>query len=472
MSRRTLILVVTLLAGTLSVAAGGLVTVGSPLRADSDPKRDARLLYVEGKFRDGDNLLAQAGPDVVNDLELRGQLADAALKFLKNRTGEDRREGLEAVKRNWGAVAAAQPGNGAAISGAVLAAKGIAELDLAAKRPDAARLQATWALELGEKAAAEGLTPETKAALGEAYGLRASTTRKVDQIDQVMGDYRKGAGMLEQASAGHEKESVWLAAAAELRMKEAVFVHDSIPLETEKRDDEALVAAVGLAKRACEAKGAAGDAFVLHIRALCAARDWKVQGDLGQPFMTPLTPPWEKANLLVPKSAGWKRLDKTDEWDVIFERNYHDPANDGAVQIMVTAHPEGEGVGVKTWSDLEEGVKVIYDRRKGGYSDVATDDAPTMLGPKKKGPQLWHFQLAGTVANSSRRNKMAEWFWPSQTKKSVVMNLRIIDWRPTTSIEDPDIVAFVQSAIPPGLWPPGQAAPAEDPKKKPAPKKK
>lgn len=460
--RRTLLLttaLAALLAGSVSV------------RAQGDPKRDARLLYLEGKFQEADALVAQAGPDVANDLEFRAQLADAAAKSIKNKKGEEQRPALEAAKRNWAVVAGAAPENGAAVAGAVLAAKALAELDLASKKTQAAAAQATWALQLGEKAAAAGLSPETKAALGEAYGLRATTSRKVDEADRISADFRKGATMLEEAAAGHPKESAWLASAAELRLKEAQFLHDAIPLETEKRDDEAIAAAAALARRACEAKGADDATFVLHIRTLCAAHDWKVPGDFGAPFMVPLAPAYEGLTLMVPKGANWKRQEKTTEWDLVLERQYD--TTDSAVQIMLTAYGTKSSIGAVTWHNVEEGVKTLHDRRKGGYEDVASETPPTLLDEKKKkGPNLWHFTLAGTVNGSSRRNKMAEWVWPSTTRKDTVWNLRIVDWRNSTSIEDPDIVAFVQSAIPPGLWPPGTAKP-EDPKgKKPAPKKK
>lgn len=441
----------------------------SPLRAQDDPARDARLLYYEGKFREADELLAKAPPDVQNDVGVRTQLAEAAQKFLKGKDGEDRRAGLEAVKRSFGVIANGHPDNGPAVAGAVLAAKELADLDIARKQMDGARAQATWALQLGEKAAAAGLSPETKAALGAAYGLRASVTRKVDLVDQVSADYTKGAEMLEQAAQGHERESEWLEAAAELRFDEATFIHDSIPIPAETRDDTALTAAVGLARRACEAKGANDAMHLFHIKTLCAAHEWKLPGDLGAPFMEPLKPPFEGLSLQVPKGGGWKRLAKTDEWDLILERNY-DPS-DSSVQLMLSAHGKNEGIFGKTWSQVDWAVSSTYDKRKGQYTDVVSDTAPTLLGDKKKGPQLWHFQLAGTVANSDRRNRMAAWIWPGAGKSDVVYELRVIDWRHTTSVEDPDIVAFVQSAIPAGLWPPGAAAPP-DPKGKKPPKKK
>lgn len=453
-----------------AVIAALCVAAPASLRAQDDPARDARLLYFEGKFREADDLLAKAPPEVQNNVDVRMQLAEAAQKFLKGKTGEERRGGLEAVKRSFGVVASAHPENGPAVAGAVLAARELADLDIARKQMDGARAQATWALQLGEKAAAAGLSPETKAALGAAYGLRAAVTRKVDLVDQISADYKKGAEMLEQAAQGHEREGEWLAAAARLRFDEGMFIHDSIPIPAEVRDDAAMTAAVALAKRACEAKGANDASYLFHIKTLCAAHEWKLPGDLGKPFMQPMTPAYEGLSLQVPKGGNWKRLPKTDEWDVILERNY-DPS-DSAVQLLVTRHPKGEGIGGKSWGQFDWAISTQYDARKAKYSDLVSDMAPTLLGDKKKGPQLWHFQLAGTVLNSDRRNRMAEWIWPSGGKADVIYELRVIDWRHATSIEDPDIVAFVQSAIPPGLWPPGTAAEPEDPKGKKPPKKK
>lgn len=464
--RRTLFLIAALIAVSASPPA-------AVSRAEGDAKVEARLLYFDGKFADAEALLKAAGPEVANDIDLRRQLAETALKHLRPKTGEERRQGLEAVKRCFGMVATAKPDDGNAVGGAVLAAKELAELDLVRRKSDDAKAQATWALQLCEKAAAAGMSPETKAATGEVYGLRASVTRKVEQADQICADYERGAVLLEEAAAGHAKESAWLAAAAELRFKQALWVHDSIPLDKETRDDAALTAAVHLARRACEAKGSSDATYMLHVKSLCAAREWKVAGDLGYPFMQPLVPAYEGHSLMIPKGAGWKRLEKTTEWDVILERNYD--STDSSVQIMLTALAAKSQIGAKTWNDVEEGVATLHEKRRAGYADVSSETTPVMFGEKKKGPKLWHFAVAGTVANSSRRNKMAEWVWPSTTKKDTVWDLRIIDWRHTPSIEDPDIVMFVNSAIPQGHWPAGWTPPPapDDPKgKKPPGKKK
>jgi hypothetical protein len=69
--------------------------------------------------------------------------------------------------------------------------------------------------------------------------------------------------------------------------------------------------------------------------------------------------------------------------------------------------------------------------------------------------------------------KIAEWIWYGDAKKDFSWQLKIIDWRPVPDVEDPDIVAFVASAIGEGRWPPG-SAPKDEPKdpKKPPKKKK
>jgi hypothetical protein len=131
-----------------------------------------------------------------------------------------------------------------------------------------------------------------------------------------------------------------------------------------------------------------------------------------------------------------------------------------------------DAAGAKTWADVDEAVATLFEKRKSSYADDAASSGPTLLGGKKKGPQVWFFEIAGLETASNRRNKMLEWIWVSTTRKDTVWNLKVVDWRRTVSPEDPDIVAFVQSALPPGLWPAGQPAPADDPKKKPPPKKK
>jgi hypothetical protein len=53
--------------------------------------------------------------------------------------------------------------------------------------------------------------------------------------------------------------------------------------------------------------------------------------------------------------------------------------------------------------------------------------------------------------------------------------LKILDWRPVADLEDPDIIAFVDSAIGEGYWPPGRKPRDDgkkDPGKKPGGKKK
>jgi len=450
-------------------ALGTFVSVGDA-GAQSDPRQEARLLYHEGKFAEAERILEAAGADVANDPELRKQLADAADRSLRNKKGEERRGPLEAMKKCLGMVAEAQPTDGAAVTGAVLAAKELAELDLSKKQTEAAMAHATWAVKLGEKAAEAGLSPETKVALGEAYGLRASVTKKVDLADQIIADFRKGAQLLEEAAAGNDKESEWLSGAAALRLKEAIFVHDAIPLETEKRDDEAMTAALGLAKRACEAKGVADPQYEQHLKTLLVAHEWKFPGDWGLPFMKALTPPVQGLELQVPKGVSWPPEEGGDDWELALHRQYDGETN--AVQILLCGRDAKASFGTRQWSKIEDVVPLVFEARQGGFGEVTTKVEPVALGGDKKGKgAVWHFELGGIVANSTRPQKLAEWIWEAKTRKNTVWELKILDWRRPSAIDQPDIVAFVDSAIGEGLWPAGRTPP-EDPKKKPPKKKK
>lgn len=453
MSRRAPSAALAALLGAALLASGG----PRASAAEADPT-DAVLLYYEGKFKEGDAILDKAGPEAANDPKLRMRLGESAMKYLRGKTGEDRRAGLEAAKRSYGVAVAAQPENGAALAGAIASARELAELDLAKFLWDAAKLQATWALELGEKAAAAGLSPESKAALGEAYGLRAFTTRKVDLVAQACADYAKGVAMLEEAAAGHAKESEWLAAAADLRLKQAGWVHDVIPVDTEVRDDEALTSAIGLARRACEAKGAADPVFFTHLRALTLAHGWGLKGDHGWPFMKPLQPAVEGLSLQVPRGVVWTKEEGKD-WAVALKRQYEGEPN--GVQVLLKIEDPKSTFGGRQWQQIEDVVELLFDARKSGFGEVASEVAPVLLGADKKGKGgVWHFQVNGIVANTTRPQRLGEWVWASKGKKDVVYDMKLLDWRRPSSIEDPDLVMFVASAIGPGIWPAGKAPPA------------
>ena len=84
---------------------------------------------------------------------------------------------------------------------------------------------------------------------------------------------------------------------------------------------------------------------------------------------------------------------------------------------------------------------------------------------------------AGAVALRRRRQERErahgedpEWLWYGDAKKSFAWQMKVLDWRPVADVEEPDIVAFVSSAIGEGRWPPGSAA-KEDPKGGKDPKK-
>jgi hypothetical protein len=190
------------------------------------------------------------------------------------------------------------------------------------------------------------------------------------------------------------------------------------------------------------------------------------------PFMTILAPPIKGLKLMVPRAPGWSR-GKSTEWYLVFDRNLHDPKNDGTVQIVLKEHDASEMNLNKPWGQLNE----IAPRRFEKYStedlkECASKVEPVQLPGGKSATELWHYGAAGKNA-SGRLVKIAEWIWYGDAKKDFSWQLKIIDWRPVPDVEEPDIVAFIASAIGEGRWPPG-SAPKDEPKdpKKPPKKKK
>lgn len=450
-------------------AGGGAVVAPAPAAAQGDVRKEARLLYVDGKFREAEDLLKAAGPDVAGDPELRAQLADAALKHLRNKAGEERRAGLDAARTCWGVVAKALPTDAAALTGALATARELAALDVAAKRADAAQAQLDWALGLVGATPVESLPPDAAISLAEVYAARAATRRKPDLAEKAWSDYDRAAAAFETTAARHANPADCLARAARARLDAARFLHDTIPLDTETRDEQAIAAALGLATRACETKGAADPVFGLHLQTLAIAHAWKVPGISRKVFLQPLVPPYQGLKLEIPRGGLWKTAPKTAEWDVILERKFEDDTS--AVQVMITAREPKSLVGGRQWAQIDAAAQVRYESRKGQFTDGTTVDTPPARLGGKKG-DVSYFEVGGMLPELKRPQRLVEFVWPStDPKDDVVWNLRVVDWRRPSSIDDPDVAAVVASAIGAGLWPPGQEPAAEpDPKRKP-PKK-
>src|SRR5262245_2510148 len=128
---------------------------------------------------------------------------------------------------------------------------------------------------------------------------------------------------------------------------------------------------------------------------------------------------------------------------------------------MLKEHDSSEMNLGKPWGQINE----IAPRRFEKYStedlkECASKIEPVQLPGAKGTVELWHYGASGTNA-SGRKVKIAEWIWYGDAKKAFTWQLKVLDWRPVPDVEDPDIVAFVQSAVGEGRWPPGSA---KDPK--------
>jgi hypothetical protein len=454
-------------AALLVVAALG---AGSASLAQADAKKEALLLYLDGKFDAAETLLSGAGPEVAGDPALRAQLADAAARSAKSKQGEDRRAALVAIRRCWGAVVAAKPDDAAGLAGALSAARDLAALDIAAKKPKDAKTQVDFAIGIGEKAPAAALDAVATFALAECYAIRGVANRSPDTVDAVLADYDRAAQRYESAVGKHPNEAECLSRAARARFDAARFIHDTIPIDAETRDETSLRAAIDMATKACQVKAAPESAYAFQLTALATARSWKLPGDLPKVFTQPLTPPYEGLKLEVPRGGVWKLQPKTAEWDVVFERKLEEETS--AVQAFVTIRDSKSTIGGRQWAQHEEAIKTQYESRRSPFTEgTAVDTPPQRLGGKKG--QVFFYEVGGMRPDLKRPQRIVEFVWPSTTLKDVVWDLCVIDWRRPSSIDDPDIVAFVASAIGPGLWPPAAGKDeAPDPKKKPGGGKK
>jgi tetratricopeptide (TPR) repeat protein len=459
----------------LAFAAALAAAAATGAGAQDDAAKEARLLAVEGKFREADALIEHAPPEVQGDVALRLALADMAMKAAATREGDAKRDPLTSARRHFAKVVELKPDDAKAAAGVLEAARALAEVHMAAKRDDEARGEAKEAIESGEKALAAGMSaPAFKAMLGRMYAFRASFLKSMKDVDQLVADTTAGSTLLAQAAdAGGDDAGKLLSEASALRLRTAALIHEGIPREEEKRDDEALTAAIDLAAKACGLSSAREVDFGTHLEALRLAHAWGVK-NAPPPFMTVLAPPIKGIKLMVPRAPGWSR-GKSTEWDLVFDRNLHDPKNDGTVQVMLKEHDASEMNLNKPWGQINE----IAPRRFEKYStedlkECASKIEPVQLPGGKSATELWYYGASGKNA-SGRLVKISEWIWYGDAKKDFSWQLKILDWRPVPDVEDPDIVAFVASAIGDGRWPPG-SAPKEDPKdpkpgKKP-PKKK
>ena len=456
----------------LALGAAFAVAAATGAGAQDNPATEARLLAIEGKFREADALIERAPQEVQDDVALRLALADMAMKAAATREGDAKRDPLSSARRHFAKVVELKPDNEKAAAGVLEAARALAEVHLAAKRDDEARGEAKEAIASGEKALAAGMSaPAFKTMLGRMYALRASFLKSMKDVDQLVSDSTNGANLLAQAAdADGEHAGKLLSEASALRLRTANLVHEGIPKADEKRDDEALAAATELATKACSLKTADEAEFKAQLNALVLAHRWGTKNS-PKPFMQAVTPPVQGLKLEVPRTGQWARQKSAADWDLDFLRDLKDPDNFGAVQVSVAMRdPNGMAYG-KRWSDFAEVAQRYFEADMDAFNEGVSKVEPVKL-TSKAGVEIWHYEIGGTLKEGGRMKRIAEWIGVLGKKGDRTLQIRMYDWRRVPDFEEPDIVAFVSSALGDGVWPPGSAGKEEpkggkDPKKPP-----
>jgi hypothetical protein len=436
-------------------------------RADEDPARDARLAAIDGHFREADGIIERAPPEVQNDAGLRLALGEGAMKFATLASGEEKRQALFSARAHFAKVVELKPSEAKAAEGVVETSRILADFYKEQKQPDEEKRETKFALEFGDKAIAAGVNaPAFKLALGRMYGRHASFLKSMKDVNELVSDSTKAATLLAEAAAGNEQAGKILSEASAIRLRVAGLVHEGIPVETEKRDDEALAAAIDLSTQACNQKGASDGDYLTHLEALRLAHAWGAK-PTAKPFMQPVVPALEGLKLEIPRAPGWTRDKPAEDWDLLYNRNLHESKNDGTVQMTLKKHAAGDMALGKNWGAMSDMASRQFDKIKGDFKELGTVVAPVSLGGKNA-TECWHYEASGTLT-TGRVLRDAEWIFPADKKKDFVWCMKVKDWRPVQDVQEPDIVAFVASAIGDGLWPPGAAPAAPDPKKPPPP---
>ncbi len=459
----------------------GATFVAPPARSDEDVAKQLRLLYFDGKFGEAKTLLDAAPAEIRDDTGLRQALGDVALKWAKRQQGPARRAGLLAARMNFAVARDLDPTDVGSAEKAMDVTTRLVDLATEAKNGAQAEAAASWGITEGEKALEGGAdSPGVRTGLADAYAMRAEKSHPVEDFDQIVADYNRGADLIASCADGADSPGKAYGRAAEICMTLAAFVGEHRPLEEEKRDDEALANAVSFATKACEQKGAPDSAYTTHVIALRKARNAGVTEGLPRVFMDeiPKKDQIDGLKLRVPRATGWKVEKSTRDWPLIWSVKIGD--DDTAVQVMLKLWEHGQSWRSKGWAKLDEISEGRFEAEKVKMSDVAGEIEAHLVDPnppaaeedgkkkkkkkkrkKKKGPQIWHWEVAGTM--SGRNVRAAEWIWYEAQKHGRSYQLRILDWRDITNLNEPDIEQFVEYAI--GTAPPDPEE--DDGKKKP-----
>jgi hypothetical protein len=441
---------------------GGLLAVGvPPAAAQQDVAKEARLLTLEGKFSDAETLLRNAPEEIRKDPELRKQLGKQAVKWARRKRGVEKVPGLLFARGQYSTASELQPEDVEAATEAIEAALELVEIQIEAKQPDAAKGHAKFAVSLGESVLDRGTnTVDLRLGTATAHDHLAKLSHKIQEFDTIVESYDRSAELLVSCADEAKKPAEALGQAARVYLDLALFIAEGRPIDEETRDEEALKKGIEIAKKACETKGAGRDQFTIHTLLLRELYRAKVEGDFGKPYMEELgkREGIDGLDIQIPKTEGWKRLEQTGDWDMVLERKLE--GDDTAVQVMIRVYSFSESFGGKTWDRVEDTTALRFkDQKSNDFTNLAKEVEPERVEvpgvSKKKAPEIWHFELYGK--GGGRQKWVSEYTMLRSKKEKRTYHIRIIDWRVSPDIGEPDLVHFVEQAL--GLVP-------EDDKKK------
>lgn len=432
----------------LAASLGAALTFATPpVAAQQDVAKEARLLTLDGKFSDADTLIRNASEEIQKDPELRMQLGDMAIKWARRKQGVEKVPGLEFARGQFAAAAELQPDDVDAATAAIETALELVEIQIEAKQPATAKDQADFAVQIGESVLKGGAnTVDLRLAVATAHDHRAKLSHKIQDFDGIVADYERGADLLVSCADEAKKPAQALSQAARVYLDLALFVAEGRPIPEETRDDEALKKGIEVATRACEAKGASTDEYTIHLLLLREIYRAKIEGDFGKPYMQEMgkREGVDGLDLQVPKADGWDRLDQKGDWDLVLDRKLE--GDDTALRIMIRGYSHKEQWGGKTYDRVEDIVKTRFESQTGEeFSEVVSSEEPEKLDTGRKGPEIWKYRITGTMQN--RRVRLAEWYLMRSKKDKFTYRIRIVDYRASPDLDEPDVVEFVKIAL-------------------------
>jgi hypothetical protein len=445
----------------LATLACGVVAAALPdVAAAEDPRTEARLLTLDGKFEAANKVLEAAPEEVRNDPKLRFQLGDMALKWCKRQEKHAKVPGLIAAKNHFAEALEVDKADHEAALAALETGLDLVAVFVEAKQPTSALRHVDWCVKVGEDALANGSdTPDVRLAIASSRDQRAKLSHKINDFDRIVEDYDRSAELAVSCADTASKPADALSAAARTYLDLAAFIAEGRPIDEEVRDEAALLDALDVAARACELKGADEDQYTVHLLALIAIHRAQKEGskfdreDFGKPYMQELgkREGLQGLDLFIPKADGWKKLESSGDWDLIYDRKLE--GDDTAARFMIVGYPFSEKFGGKSYDQIEKIAEMRFEgQTKDEFKDVTFSKEPEQIkvGKKKKGPEIWHHEIAGTLTGG-RSVRVGEWMMLRTKKEGITWRIRVVDYRNVPDLTEPDIVEFISRAF--GLSP-------------------